>query len=100
MESNKFIIEQNGLNKYESKDMLIKLINGQINSCKLDHMSNWERNHSITSEALNKKVEALQAKRSEIEAFFETSKTKHQTIDMCLSIELKVIENAPQFAHA
>lgn len=100
MKSNKFIIEEIGLKKHESRDMLIKLINDQIKSCKVDYLAQWEKDHSITPDACNKKIEALKAKRREIEGFFEESKFESPIIDLSVSVELKVLEETRELAYA
>ena len=100
MQSNKFTIEECGIQNHESKEMIIKMINNQINTYKLEYLSQWERDHSITPDSINKKIEALRAKKKEIEGFFSETNHVNPTIDLSVSFELKVLDQTPESVFA
>lgn len=96
MKSNNFIIEESGLKPHESKDMIIKMIDNQINNYKLEYLSQWEKDHSTTDELKNKKIEELKAKKKEIEAFFNAPNSN----ETGFTIQLHVKEEVPMLAMA
>lgn len=89
MKSNKFIFEEFGLKKYASKELIMGMINHQINHCKLEYLSQWERSHSTTSTSKNQKIEVLEAKKRALEVFFDACNSDHSPINFNVSIELK-----------
>lgn len=96
MKSNKFIIEESGLKTYESKDMIIRIIDNQINNYKLEYLSQWEKDHSTTAELKNKKIEELELKKKEIEFFFNKSNSNGSRF----TIQFHIKEEVPLLAMA
>lgn len=59
-----FINEQ--LTPSESQDVINGLFDCYINFMKLQHLSNWEKDHTIGSNGINEKVNRLQAIKREL----------------------------------
>lgn len=100
MKTNKFNIEECGLAKSESKDLIFKILNNQIRNCKAQYFSEWERDHSTTSEVTDAKIAALKEKKREIEAFFQDCSENESCMDVNISIELKVKEKVLESTYA
>lgn len=98
MKTNKINIEECGLAKRESKDLIFKVLNDQINNCKRAYFSEWERNHSTSPDTMNAKIEALEAKKREIETFFEEYSQNAASMDVNIAIEVKVKEQVLEYA--
>lgn len=82
-------IEEFGLKKNESHEMILHLLSQQIAHYKKQHLTAWERNHSLSDESTQQKIAALQAKKAEIDAFFNECSPSHE-MDIQISIDVKV----------
>jgi hypothetical protein len=97
METTKFIINELGLQKQAAKELILKTINNQINHCKLEYLSQWERDHSTTAESKEKKIEILENKKRELDEYFNEYHSTNSHINLNISFEIKeVISNAMQ----
>jgi len=94
MKSDKVIIEETGLKNYSAKSLMTKLIDSQINICRMDYMAQFEKDHSITPDLKNKKIEELKMKKMAIEAYFNEWSTISSDMSVDISIELRVNENS------
>ena len=87
MEATKFMINELGLNKQSSKQSIIKMINDQINHCKLEYFSKWLGDHTFPSEAKDKEIAILENKKRELEVFFNKNQVLDPTLNFNLSVE-------------
>ena len=96
MKTTKLRIEEGGLKKNDSKDLIFNMINQQINHYKLGFLSQWEKNHSTSIQHKENKINELRSKKQEIEAFFNEWNSDNPSLDISLSIEVKVMEKVPE----
>jgi hypothetical protein len=99
MATNTFNIEESGLEKNASKEMILNLLNQQIAHYKLQHLKSWEKNHSLSSKSTNEIIEALRSQKEDIEAFFKDC-AANQSFDVNISIEVKVKQDVLETAYA
>jgi len=90
MDTTKFIIKESGLKEEVSKKFIIKMINHQINNCKLDYVTEWERDHSITTESKDEKIEILENKKKKFEAFFDNCQSLNPATNFNIAIEINM----------
>jgi hypothetical protein len=100
MKTNKLTIEECGLQLNESRDLIFKMLNNQIEMCKLNYISEWEKDHSISADIKNQKIEALRAKKEEVAAFFNECAGGNPKMDLHISFEFKVKEPARELEMA
>jgi hypothetical protein len=93
MKLNKLSIGEFGLKRQESKKLIIGMLNNQINNCKLEYISEWERNHLTTPQSKDKKIEILEAKKKDLEIFFNDYKSTNSLLKFDISIEIKEVKN-------
>jgi hypothetical protein len=96
MKSDKVIIEETGLKNYTAKVLMTKLIDIQINICRMDYMAQFEKDHSITPDFKNRKIQELKMKKMAIDAYFNELNIHNSDMSIDISIELKVNENSPR----
>ena len=99
MTTNTFNIEESGLAKHASKEMILNLLDQQIAHYKLQHLKSWEKNHSLSVKSTNEIIEALRSQKEEIEIFFSDYATD-QAFDINISIEVKVKQEVLKTAYA
>lgn len=76
----------------EAEDLVSSLIRIYINFYKLQHLSQWERNHAISDSYLNEKIAELQAKEIELNNTILLAKETGCTIKLDGIIRLKLIK--------
>lgn len=79
-------IEKFSLNITESKHIVLKLIENQINECKLKHLSNWIRDHTISNKETDKKVNDLRLQKEALISFFNEKKSCEILVELNFSI--------------
>ena len=89
MKNEKIIIEENGLNNNGLRELILNMLNEQINHYKVEYLSEWEKDHATSKEFLNAKIEALTAKKEEINKVFADIDLKDASPKMMLSINLE-----------
>lgn len=89
MKIGKLKIEEFGLQKTESKELILNILNSQINDYKVRQFSSWLKNQSHPSELTERKIEELKSKRNDVETFFGNC-FNDPTMDITISIEVKV----------
>ncbi|NVK66720.1 MAG: hypothetical protein HWE22_19160 [Flavobacteriales bacterium] len=98
MNANTFNIEEFGLKKTESKELILNLLSQQIAHYKKQNLIAWEKNHSLSDEEMKERIAALQEKKNEIEAFFNDCPSCE--MDLAISFEVKVKQPALERAYA
>ncbi len=61
-----YILEDSNLSTEEAKAVVNTLIDNRINFFKINHLSEWEKDHSITSKTLNEKIVQLNERRKQL----------------------------------
>lgn len=74
----------------EARDVLLCLIDGYINFYNLQYLSDWERNHSLSTEYRDKKISALKNRKRELKQLIEqaTKEGRKLSIDGLLEVKL------------
>lgn len=98
MNTHTFNIEELGLAKNESKQLILNLLSQQIAYYKKQNLISWEKNHSLSEENMNEKIAVLQAKKNEIESFFNECPSCE--VDLGISFEVKVHAKELETAYA
>jgi len=93
MNLNEVIIEESGIEKNQSKEIILSLINNQIKKQKFQYRSEWERDHTVSTEKRDQKLKALYEKKAQVEKFFEDLLTSNNSVDITLSIHTNVDES-------
>lgn len=90
MKTSEVIITDQKLSREESTKLISNLINKQIDFIRTEHLSNWESNHSVSQDEVEKKVNRLRNKRDELTAFIENLVTnENDTLDIRLQFDIK-----------
>ena len=55
-------------------ELLLKMIDDLINSYKLDYLKEWEKDHNIKRDVLDKQISSLTSKKKEITDLFKNKK--------------------------
>lgn len=92
METKVINIRQEEAKIQASKDMILSIIDFQIKKHRIQHLSDWERNHNISSERVNAQINALVAKKEEIKNWFKSRTSKDALVDLNISIDIAVKE--------
>lgn len=82
-------IEEIGLDIQDGQNMITNLINNQINNYKLKYLIDWERNHNISPNDKDQKIEQLEKVIEELSIFL--SKKNSDDYKLSLSINLDLI---------
>ena len=98
MNTNRIIIEEEGLLQQTSKALLLEVIDNQIKKLKLDFLSQWERDHSHSDKDCNAQIKTLEAKKEEINQLFENVDSATEKVDLVFSIS-KQTEAQIEHAH-
>ena len=99
MKANTVNIEELGLERNKSKELILNLLNQQIAYYKLQHLTAWEKNHSLSDTTTNEKISALQRKKEEIEGFFNECSTANE-MDITISVDVRVKQEVMETAYA
>jgi len=84
-----FINEQ--LTPSESQDVINNLFDCYINFLKLQHLSQWEKNHKMGGNAINERVAKLNAIKSELNEQIQEARLQGKRIKFKGSISLDLI---------
>lgn len=93
MNTTEIMLERPNLSIRESKDLLIKIANQQINHYKIQRLAEWERNHTSSNKNRNKVLELLNTKKQEIEEIFRQFNKEDALVDISFSIKIKTNES-------
>jgi hypothetical protein len=88
----KYIIEDSDLTVQETKNVINTLIDNRINMYKINYLKAWEKDHSISSEDLNKTVAQLNQRRKELIEEIESQKSSEKTVSINTSFGLDFAE--------
>lgn len=83
-------ISESDLESFNSKSMVLKLIDDQINNYNLQYLKEWEKNHATPSTEVKAKISALKAKKIEINALFDDCAANNTVVDFNISINMRV----------
>jgi hypothetical protein len=94
METKKISIEESNLGLFESKSMILKLIDDQINNYKIKFLADWERDHTTSAQSNELKIQALESKKKEIQEILSNFKSSSALVDFNISIDMTVRSTA------
>ena len=99
MNTNTVIFEEKGQSKASSKSTILSLIDHRINELKVNYVKSWENDHSLTKEKVNKKIEALRAKKEKLNQVFDEMEENIEEVDIMFSLSIRssVKEKAREF---
>lgn len=91
MKTKKVAINEQGLTIDEGKSMILKMIDNQINDCKLQFITNWEKNHQLSEEKKNKRINQLTKIKKELKDFMsQIENNTDAKFSFSLNLEVKV----------
>lgn len=73
-----------------TRNVLHKVINSQINNYKLQYLTDWESDHSISSNTKDEKIKALEEKKDSLNVLLSEFDTKTYLVDFKISIDLTI----------
>lgn len=76
----------------DSRNMIFKVIDCQINNYKLQFLTDWEKNHSISSAIKDSKIAALEAKKRELADLYKAHEFDNSLVDLNISIDVRIKE--------
>lgn len=82
-----FTITENGLDQNHLKTLMHQLIEEHINTYKLQHLSNWIKNHEEPSDSRDQKINELEYLKDEFNALFEVPELVE---DVLISLQFKL----------
>lgn len=89
------IILESGLDVQDGKNMIFNIIDTQINNCKLQFLSKWEKNHKFSAKELDKEIERLnQAKNNLKKLFSQLSSENQRMFSISLNVCIKKNESS------
>jgi len=74
----------------EASDTVISIINKKINFYKLQHLSLWEKDHSISSKYLDKIISELNFKKSNLKNIIAQAKETGSKLSLEAILEIKL----------
>lgn len=84
-------IINNKFNPAEARDVVSSIIDEHVNFCKVQHLSSWERNHSIDGGLINNKIEELNDKKDALNRIINQAKESDCEIYISGTIEIKLV---------
>ncbi|MDH5475145.1 MAG: hypothetical protein OEX22_05590 [Cyclobacteriaceae bacterium] len=78
-------------NPIDAKGVISCLIGEQVNFCKIQHLSHWERNHTIDGELIDIKVADLYDKKNELEKIIIQAKEGKLDVHISGTLEIKLL---------
>jgi len=90
METKQINITTPSLDLFDSKAMLLNLIDEQIKHYKLNYLRTWEGDHATNQSDNKMKIALLEAQKTELIEFFSKCDSKSQTADLSIGINLDV----------
>ena len=82
------IAEQN-YQLHESRNMISKIIDNQINNIKLHFLTEWERDHSLPLDINDEKITLLKNKKKDLNELFNKFSDTNYLVDFDISIDVK-----------
>jgi hypothetical protein len=90
MQTKKVNIEELGFELSDSRSLIFKLIDEKINACKLQYLSQWVKDHTVTTEERDEKIKALQGKKEDLTALFKECDLRESRVDFNVVLDLKL----------
>lgn len=81
------------LDLINSQETILKLIDDQINNCKIEFMMAWERDHSTSPEEKDKKIKYLEVKKEEIKAYFKRCEAEKVPVGLNFLSDLGILQS-------
>ncbi|MCB0494955.1 MAG: hypothetical protein KDC79_02370 [Cyclobacteriaceae bacterium] len=75
------------LSQQESKELLVTIIDSRINQHKIEYLSNWEKDHTISSEPTDERMDALESVKNELTKAIEENDSDE--FDFTISVMVK-----------
>lgn len=82
-----FSIKEYGLDQNHLKTLMHHLIEEHINAYKLQHLSNWIKNHKEPSDLRDRKINELEYLKAEFNSLFEVPELVE---DVSISLQFKL----------
>lgn len=93
------IIEEKGLNVFDAVQMLTCIIDAQINNCRLQYQTDWEKNHSLSPMNKDKKIQELESLKKAFLADYKNIDRQNAEINLKFSFETKVVSKQVAMSH-
>ena len=76
----------------EARDIISDIIDRYIQFCKIQHMRNWESDHSLSTSERDQTILELERQKKELKAVIEKSKAEGCRISLDGMFELKLVK--------
>ena len=80
-------------NPSEVREIISKIINGQINFYKLQYLAQWEANHATGTDFRDAKIDELLEQKNKLQALMELAKAAGCHLSLEGTIEVKLTES-------
>lgn len=90
MNKKTFTIKENNLDQTHLQTLVNELIEANINACKLQHLSNWIKNHDEPTGLKDQKIMDLEGLKSQLNEFLQ----KEYFEEFKISLEFKLQEKS------
>ena len=84
-----FQFMDDSLSPSEGRDVTSQMMDQFINFYKLQHLTQWEGNHSITTAIRDKKIQKLQNLKNELKAIANEARSNGYTMSIKGTLEIK-----------
>lgn len=81
-------IEGTGYNISDGKSMIRKLIDSQINNCKIQNLTDWVRDHNTNPLEKDEKIAKLEKAKNELLEFFTANGSIDKTAEITIHLEV------------
>lgn len=98
MKTKRLSITEKDFDLNASKNMIIKAIDTQINNYKLQFLTDWEKDHSISFHEKDEKIKALEEEKKEIIELCRAINSDEPKVDLNISIDLTIKEPMAEYA--
>lgn len=93
MKKKSITVEENGFGLKDGRSMIFKIIDSQINNYKLQFLTDWERNQTLSPSENNKKVEKLEKAKIDLQEFFNFIEPGEGELSFKLNLEVQINKN-------
>lgn len=78
------------LSSGEATQMISALIDKQINFYKMQYLSNWEKDHTLTTASLDATIESLLQKKSELQRMIAVAHEEGNEVALDATFEIRI----------
>lgn len=95
-------VQETGLDTWDGKNMIFKIIDNQINNYKLQFLTDWERNHDVSPVEKEQKIEKLMLAKENLQELFKNIAKKGAEVNFTLNLDVEITskEHATMRAHS